>query len=214
MASCLSQDGCASWHLWRTRGWTLEKAHSESKQFNGPWEMSHWNQDKLCTQNQDKLPLGDRGDSTPTSTTSTVQSTAAFPCSDTHQYWDPWAGGWTGSPHQTLEYLGESSIGAQLGCNLVNITQESKITKCGCQNCTIAALARETTPQCDHLPLNTLDTTEIVWIKSTLCTPQLHSGIHFTASWHGRQQTVTNTKHTVVMLGTVFPKPLNCFSST
>lgn len=89
--SRLSQDVCASWHRWRTKSGTLEKVPSGPKQFNGPWEMSHchWNQDKLCTQNQDKLPLGDRGDSTLTNTKSTMQSTAAFPSSNTHQYSDP-----------------------------------------------------------------------------------------------------------------------------
>lgn len=36
MALWLSQDVCVSWHLWRTRSWTLEKAHSEPKHLIDP----------------------------------------------------------------------------------------------------------------------------------------------------------------------------------
>lgn len=59
---------------------------------------------------------------------STTQATAAFPCSCAHQYSDPQAE----SPHQALWYLGESNMGELWGCHLVNLTQESKISKCGC----------------------------------------------------------------------------------
>lgn len=113
--------------------------------------------------------------------------------------------GHTKSPHQALQYFGESNTGAQLGCNPVDFTQESKMIKCGCQNCIIAYLAHETTPWFHHLSLNTLDITAgCSYFKSTLFTPQLYSGINFTPPWHGRQQMVTNTKHSVVKLGIVF----------
>jgi len=50
-------------------------------------------------------------------------------------------------------------MGAQWGHHLVNLTQESKISKCGCQNYAEASLAHETTSQGDHLPLSTLNIT-------------------------------------------------------
>lgn len=51
----------------------------------------------------------------------------------------------------------EVQHGGMVGYHLVNLTQESKIRKCGCQNCTQASLVHETIPQCDHLPLGTVD---------------------------------------------------------
>ena len=42
---------------------------------------------------------------------------------------------------------------------LLTSQRKVKISQCSCQNCTQAPLAHETIPQCDHLPLSTLDIT-------------------------------------------------------
>lgn len=59
------------------------------------------------------------------------------------------------------------------------------------------------------LPLAPLTSLQVGWIKFILSTPQIISGINFTAPWHGRQQRVT--KHSVVKLGIVFPNSLSSF---
>lgn len=59
--------------------------------------------------------------------------------------------------------------------------------------------------------LRPLTSLHVVQIKSTLCTPQLCSGINFTPPWHGRQQMIANSKHSMVEFGVVFPNSLSTF---
>lgn len=122
---------------------------------------------------------------------------------------DPRIGQWRGSPHQALQYLGKSNMGAWWVITLLTSHKKVKYVSVAAKtvhrhpwfmrpyhSVTIFLLAPSTSLQ----------------TMLTKNTPQLSSEktpeIHFTPSWHGRKPTATNTEHIVVVLGIVLPKLL------
>lgn len=201
-----------SWNVWLLFKKPCAHHHSREVTSSAPSQEA-WPADRSCTAsakreltNSGQASLGRQRGETPStliSTRSTMAATAAFPCSCTHWYSDPCSGGWTRSPQQILWYRGESSMGVWWSYHLLNLMQESKINKGGCQNCSEASLNQETTPQCDHLPLSTPD------ITADQNHPLYSTGLlikeprfHFTPPWRSKQ-TATNTVRIVVVLGTV-----------
>lgn len=128
-------------------------------------------------------------------------SNSRLPLSCTHKYSDPQAGGWMESPHQALQYLVESNMGAWWWCHLVNLTQESKISN-------VAAKTVQRHPQLMKLHHSVIifllarsTSLQTMLTKTTLCTPQVYSerspGIHFAPS--GIMSTTVDNKQLLAL---------------
>lgn len=203
MTCCLSEDIHASWHVWWTSNWTLETAHSEPKEFNGPWEMSHchWNWDKLCLQNQAKLPLGNRGEKLP------AHWQAQAPQCKKHAYSHTQILGQGDEVHTKLcSTLGSPTWGHGRDITLLTSHRKAKYVSVAAK--TVQRHLWFMRPHHSVTFFLLAPSTSLL----TKTTPQLSSEktpeIHFTPSWHGRKPTATNTERIVVVLSIVFPRLL------